>query len=136
MKKTLDKKRLVLREYTLDDFDGLYEILSDPETMKHYPSPYDEKGTMRWLDWTFDNYKKYGFGLFAMELKESGEFIGDCGITINPESDEDMLNALNKMYFDEGFRSQCSKKGLDRAELFSWEKCANQVIDFICSKSS
>ena len=88
-----------------------------------------------------------GFGLPVLEAMKCGcpvitsnrsslpEVIGDCGITINPESDEDMLNALNKMYFDEGFRSQCSKKGLDRAELFSWEKCANEILDFIKQNS-
>ena len=82
MKKILETDRLILREYTLEDFDGLYAILSDPETMQHYPTPYDEKETMRWLNWSFDNYQTYGFGLWAIELRESGEFIGDCGITM------------------------------------------------------
>ena len=35
----LETERLVLREYTNEDFDWLYEILSDEETMKHYPKP-------------------------------------------------------------------------------------------------
>lgn len=74
--------RLNLREYTMDDFDGLYAILSDAETMKHYPKPYDADGTVRWLRWSLDNYQKYGFGLWAIERKETGEFIGDCGITM------------------------------------------------------
>ena len=57
-------------------------MLSDPITMKHYLKPYDEAGTRRWISWSLDNYKKYGFGLWAIELKETGQFIGDCGITI------------------------------------------------------
>ena len=55
MKRILETPRLILREYTPADFDDLYAILSDPETMRHYPRPYDEKGTMRWLSWSFDN---------------------------------------------------------------------------------
>ena len=82
MKKIIETRRLILREYTLEDFDGLYAILSDAETMKHYPKPYDKNGTMRWLKWSLDNYEKYGFGLWAIEIKETGEFIGDCGITM------------------------------------------------------
>ena len=82
MKTVIETKRLILREYTLADFDGLYAILSDPETMKHYPVPYDKNGTMRWLNWSFDNYERYGFGLWAIEIKQTGEFIGDCGITM------------------------------------------------------
>lgn len=78
----IETQRLILREYTMEDFDGLYALLSDPITMQHYPKPYDEKGTLRWLNWSLDNYKKYGFGLWAMILKETGEFIGDCGLTM------------------------------------------------------
>ena len=82
MKKILETERLILREYTMEDFDGLYAILSDPETMRHYPKPYDENGTMRWLRWSLDNYERYGFGLWAIERKDTGIFIGDCGITM------------------------------------------------------
>lgn len=84
MKRILETERLVLREYVQSDFDALYAILSDPETMRHYPKPYDKDGTQRWLNWSFENYRKYGFGLWAIELKESGAFIGDCGITMQP----------------------------------------------------
>ena len=35
----IETERLILREYSQDDFDALYEILSDEETMKHYPKP-------------------------------------------------------------------------------------------------
>ena len=51
----IETERLILREYTQDDFDALYEILSDGETMKHYPKPYDKKGVQRWIDWSLDN---------------------------------------------------------------------------------
>ena len=78
----METERLLLREYTPEDFDTLYEILSDPETMRHYPAPFDAERTKRWIDWNLENYEKYGFGLWAVVLKETGEFIGDCGITI------------------------------------------------------
>ena len=78
----LETDRLILREYSVDDFSALYEILSDAETMRHYPKPYDEDGTRRWIIWNLGNYLEYGFGLWAIELKETGAFIGDCGITM------------------------------------------------------
>ena len=80
----LETPRLRLRPYTMADFADLYAILSDPETMKHYPKPYDEAGTVRWLTWCLDSYAEHGFGLWAMELKETGGFIGDCGISMQP----------------------------------------------------
>ena len=35
----LQTDRLILREYTMNDFTALYEIMSDAETMQHYPTP-------------------------------------------------------------------------------------------------
>lgn len=29
----IETERLILREYTMEDFEALYEIVSDPETM-------------------------------------------------------------------------------------------------------
>ena len=86
----IETKRLLLREYTMDDFDALYEIMSDSETMQHYPAPFDEARTRRWIEWNLENYAQYGFGLWAVVLKETDEFIGDCGITIQ-NIDGDML---------------------------------------------
>ena len=73
---TIETERLLLREYTMEDFPALYEILSDPETMQHYPAPFDEERTRDWIAWNLDNYEKYGFGLWAVVLKKTGEFIG------------------------------------------------------------
>ena len=80
----IQTERLIIREYSQADLDDLYEILSDPETMKYYPKPYDRSGCQRWINWCLDSYEKNGFGLWAIELKESGAFIGDCGITMQP----------------------------------------------------
>ena len=70
-----ETERLILREITQEDFDNWYEILADAETMKHYPAPYDASGVQRWIDWTLNNYAQHGFGLWAVILKETGEFI-------------------------------------------------------------
>ena len=78
----IETERMILREYTLQDFNALYEIMSDAETMQHYPNPFDKERTMKWIEWNLQNYKEYGFGLWAAVLKETGEFIGDCGLTI------------------------------------------------------
>ena len=78
----LETHRLRIRRYTHADFDALYAILSDPETMKYYPKPYDRAGVTRWINWCLDSYEKHGFGLWALERKDTGEFIGDCGISM------------------------------------------------------
>ena len=62
----LETERLIIREYKPGDFEALYEILSDAETMKYYPKPYDENGVRRWINWCIDSYRQYGFGLWAL----------------------------------------------------------------------
>lgn len=37
VKKILCTERLFLREMTMDDYDALYAVLSDPDIMQHYP---------------------------------------------------------------------------------------------------
>ncbi len=81
-KKILETERLVLREMTIEDFPFLYEIVSDPETMQYYPAPFSEEKTRAWIDRNIERYANDGFGLWAIILKETGEFIGECGLTL------------------------------------------------------
>lgn len=106
----LETERLILREYVADDFDAIFEILSDPETMQHYPSPFDEDKTRNWINWNLDNYKKYGFGLWAVVLKETREFIGDCGITIQ-NIDGEMLPEIGYHIHKKYWRKGICKRG-------------------------
>ena len=114
----IETKRLMLREYIWDDFDALFEILSDAETMQHYPKPYDEKMTHRWIEWSIGNYKEHGFGLWAIILKETGKFIGDCGLTIQ-NIDGELLPEIgyhiNKKYWRKGFGSEAARAVRDWA---------------------
>ena len=131
----IETKRLLLREYTPDDFDALYEILSDPETMRHYPAPYDEAGTRHWIEWNLENYTKYGFGLWAVVLKETGEFIGDCGITIqniNGEMLPEIGYHIHKKYWHRSFAKEAARavrnwafQNTDYPALYSYCKYTN-----------
>ena len=108
----IETERLGLREYTPDDFDALYEIMSDPETMRHYPAPFDAERTRNWIAWNLENYAKYGFGLWAVVLKETGEFIGDCGITIQ-NIDGEMLPEIgyhiHKKHWRKGYAKEAAR---------------------------
>lgn len=82
MKKILETNRLMLREMNDEDFAALKKVLSDPENMKYYPKPYDDEGVQKWIDWCKSSYQQYGFGLWAVVLKSTGEMIGDCGVSM------------------------------------------------------
>ena len=82
MKMILETERLFLREMTMGDFDALYAVLSDPEIMQHYPYSFDEERVRSWIERNMNRYKEDGFGLWAVCLKDTGEMIGDCGLTL------------------------------------------------------
>ena len=78
----LETKRLYLRELTEADFDALYRVLADSDIMQHYPYTFDEARVRGWIQKNIERYSIFGFGLWAVCLRETGEMIGDCGLTI------------------------------------------------------
>lgn len=84
----LETERLILRDMTMGDLNALSAILGDPETMRFYPAPKSRAESVGWIEWNLRNYAEHGFGLWALTLKETGEFVGDCGLTVQPVGDE------------------------------------------------
>ena len=79
---TIETKRLVLREMNTEDYDALYAVLADSDIMQHYPYTFDEARVRGWIERNMERYRIFGFGLWAVCLKETGEMIGDCGLTM------------------------------------------------------
>jgi ribosomal-protein-alanine N-acetyltransferase len=78
----LETSRLILREFCPDDADAIARVLSDPETMRFYPAPYDRTGVEEWIGRNLYRYTKDGHGLWAMILTANGDLIGDCGLIV------------------------------------------------------
>ena len=75
----IETQRLILREMIEDDFDALYKVLADSDIMRHYPYTFDENRVRNWIALNIERYRIFGFGLWAVCLKKTGEMIGDCG---------------------------------------------------------
>ena len=75
-------KRLMLREMEEGDFEALFRVLGDEEIMCHYPYFFDEERVRGWIRRNQERYQIFGFGLWAVCLKDTGEMIGDCGLTM------------------------------------------------------
>lgn len=78
----LETERLILQEMDPNDFEALYDVLADSDIMEHYPYTFDEARVRNRISRNMERYQKDGFGLWAVILKETGEMIGDCGITM------------------------------------------------------
>lgn len=81
-----------------------------------------------------------GFGLPPLEAMASGcpviasntsslpEVVSDAGILINPYNIDEIANAMYEVLNDDCLRENMIKKGLKRANLFSWDKTAKETI--------
>ena len=104
----LETPRLFLREMVPEDLPALSRVLTDPVIMTHYPYPFDEDRVRSWIDRNRRRYRDLGFGLWAVCLKDTGEMIGDCGLTLQ--------DIGGRMLPEIGYhiRRDCQKKGYAR----------------------
>lgn len=113
-----------------DDGDVLYRSYIDG---KDLPLLYSNA---EWLVFT-SQYE--GFGLPPLEAMRCGcpviasnnssipEVVGDAGLLIDWDSDEQHIDAFEKYYFDENLRNERRNKGMNRAGLFSWERMVTGI---------
>ena len=104
----IETERLFLREMDMNDYEALYRVLADAEIMQHYPYAFDEERVRAWIGRNMKRYQANGFGLWAVCLKESGEMIGDCGLTLQ--------NINGEMLPEIGYhiRRDCQRRGYAR----------------------
>ena len=109
-------ERLILREMTHDDFDALCKVLGDSDIMRHYPHTFDEKRVRFWIDRNIERYRVFGFGLWAVTLKSTGEMIGDCGLTMQNVNDfirPEIGYHIARVHQRRGYASEAARGVLD-----------------------
>jgi RimJ/RimL family protein N-acetyltransferase len=81
---TLESERLRLREYRTDDFDDFAAFMADGERSKYIGGPADRYGAWRLMAIEIGHWTMRGYGMWIVEEKRTGAFIGSCGLW-NPE---------------------------------------------------
>ncbi|MBQ8555564.1 MAG: GNAT family N-acetyltransferase [Clostridia bacterium] len=88
----IETERLILRQMTQEDFPALCRIMQDEEAMAAtYERPFTDGEVQGWLNRHLLRYEKLGFGLWAVVLKKTGEMIGQCGLTLQPWLEQEIL---------------------------------------------
>ncbi len=111
MKTLIETERLLLREITLDDKEGMFKMYSDPAVQKYTGEPLVEsiEEMERAIKSRINNYAKYGYGRWAAFLKKEMQFIGWAGLAYLPEFDEiDLGYRFLPKYWGMGFATEAS----------------------------
>jgi glycosyltransferase involved in cell wall biosynthesis len=84
-----------------------------------------------------------GFGLPPLEAMSCGtpvlastassvpEVVGDAGILLDPNDAHSWASAVERVRQDTPLRAELSRKGVERAAQFTWERCARQTFDVL-----
>jgi ribosomal-protein-alanine N-acetyltransferase len=110
----LETKRLLLRRLIMDDLDDLFALYKDPEIRKYFPEGilnYEE--TKEELEWHMNGHPKYPeLGLWATIHKETGKFIGRCGLlpwTIEGQDEVEIAYLLDKSFWGQGLATEAAQ---------------------------
>lgn len=80
----LETERLIMREWRDDDLPAFAAMNADPEVMRYFPSLQTRSESNGLVDRITEHFKEHGFGLWALEEKESQSFIGFTGFLASP----------------------------------------------------
>ena len=64
------------------------------------------------------------------------EVAGDAGVYFDPKNLQDIKQAIASVLFDQSLAENLKQKGRDRLKLFSWEKCAREILEVISNCSN
>src|ERR1700722_3227669 len=117
-------QRLILRTWLPEDVPFMAAINSDPAVMEHFPSTQDLAATNNLILHINEHYRKYGYSPYAVEIKDTGEFIGFVGLN-QTEFEIPNFTAKNKPIVEIAWRLSAKHWGKGYAT-----EAAKAVIDY------
>ena len=110
----LKTNRLLLEEIALKHAEAMFELNSDSEVMKYTGDVSFEslEQTKQFIS-AYPDYKKNGFGRNAVILKETGEFLGWCGLKKLDDGTVDIGYRFLKCHWNNGYATESAKAMID-----------------------
>jgi RimJ/RimL family protein N-acetyltransferase len=115
----IETPRLILRPMRAEDATDLLHVFADPTVMASfgYP-PFDRAAMDAWVDDNLAHQARYGYGLFAVVLRENGVLIGDCGLEhmeLDGRAETELGYDLRSDYWNRGLATEAATAVRDYA---------------------
>lgn len=125
----LETNRLWMRPLEESDLDNLKRTLQDEIAMYAYEGAYSDEESSAWLKRQMKRHSDYGLGLYAVILKKTGAFIGQCGLTYQPWKGKQVLEVgylFERAYWHHGYATEAARAWMDYAfrEMKAPEVCS------------
>ena len=119
MPQILETERLFIREFNINDVESISDILLDSKVMKYsFRSINSLKDIEFYIENCLHNYKKFGFGQWAVINKTTSQLIGVCGLNSGFNGDQTIIHInyrFAKAYWGQGFASEALKSVINYA---------------------
>lgn len=103
-------ERLQLREMTPDDAENAYLLNKDPEVLQHTgDEPFASVEAARAFLSAYSDYRRNGYGRWAVELREDGAFLGWCGLKLHANGDVDLGYRLSRPHWGKGYATEAGR---------------------------
>ena len=111
----LTTNRLIIRQFSLDDAQSMFDLNNDPEVIRYTGDP--PFSSLQAAQNFLENYKDYeqnGYGRWAVLLQENQEFLGWCGLKYSPDKDEtDIGFRFFRKHWNKGYATESATAALN-----------------------
>ena len=116
----VESERLLLREFSSEDKVYIVRQLNEPSFINNIADRgvRNEDQAFQYLqNGPIASYQKHGFGLWAIQLKETKEIIGMCGLIKRDNlAHVDLGYALLPEFFSQGYAQEATRASLEVAK--------------------
>lgn len=134
----LQSERLLTRFLSPDDISIWSDFFKDKDATAFFPDiPFstDEAKSKWWIERQLTRYKENRFGLQAIIHKQTGDFVGQCGLLIQEVDGKEEIEIgydIFKKYWGQGYASEAAKMFIEYAFQ---NNLTNSIIAIINSKN-
>jgi RimJ/RimL family protein N-acetyltransferase len=112
--------RLVMRRWREPDREPFAALNADPEVMRYFPAVQDRAASDAFVDRIGARFAEQGFGLWALEIRDSGQFVGFTGLNPMPEGvpgegGYEVGWRLARQAWHQGYATEAARAALDVA---------------------
>jgi ribosomal-protein-alanine N-acetyltransferase len=110
----LETPRVILRHQVIEDLDDLWALYQNPNITKYIPdAPRSRAEAQEELEWHMNGHPRHPeLGLWATIHKESGKFIGRCGLLpweIDGQHEVEVAYTIAREYWGQGLGSEAAQ---------------------------
>lgn len=142
----IETERLILRQWEESDYLPFISMGFDPEVMKYFPKCLTQEESINFIKAVTGIIDENKWGFWAVELKESQEFIGFIGLLSQPTQFDfspciEIGWRLAKDFWGQGYATEGAKAALEYAfntlnldKVVSFTASVNQPSESVMKK--